>query len=308
MSPKRPSRVRRRSGCGQAPVAQSRASLEAVRTDLGKTDILSPINGVVLVRSVEPGQTVAASLQAPILFTLAEDLKKMELHVAVDEADVGSVQSVSRRASRSMRFRVGTFPRRSRRSISPRATRRSASIVQHLVAGERDLDRRRDLRDGARSRQLRPAAATRHDGDGADRHDEHRGRPADSQCGAALHAGRRRTFPARPARKRSAGGPLSALMPRCRARVWLSAASNQQGGGAAWAAPGFSRTASRRWSCSVPGATDGRFTQVLELGPTCRTGGRMGADRRTTRDASRRSSASSSRARRSSSTQKRHEV
>ena len=62
------------------------------RTDLGKADIRSPIDGVVLVRSVEPGQTVASSLQAPVLFTLAEDLKKMELHVAVDEADVGTVE------------------------------------------------------------------------------------------------------------------------------------------------------------------------------------------------------------------------
>src|SRR6185295_19772092 len=76
----------------EAAVAQARASLSSVQTDLGKADIRSPIDGVVLVRSVEPGQTVAASLQAPVLFTLAEDLKKMELHVMVDEADVGSVE------------------------------------------------------------------------------------------------------------------------------------------------------------------------------------------------------------------------
>jgi HlyD family secretion protein len=53
--------------------------------------IRSPINGVVLSRTVEPGQTVAASLQAPVLFTLAEDLTRMELRVNVDEADVGQV-------------------------------------------------------------------------------------------------------------------------------------------------------------------------------------------------------------------------
>jgi HlyD family secretion protein len=92
----------------RASVAQARANLDAVRTDLGKTDIRSPINGVVLVRSVEPGQTVAASLQAPILFTLAEDLKKMELHVSVDEADVGAV-AVGQEAS----FSVDAFPNRS---------------------------------------------------------------------------------------------------------------------------------------------------------------------------------------------------
>lgn len=91
----------------RAAVAQGRAILDAVRTDLSKTDIRSPINGVVLARSVEPGQTVAASLQAPILFTLAEDLKQMELHVSVDEADVGSVE-VGQQAS----FTVDAFPNR----------------------------------------------------------------------------------------------------------------------------------------------------------------------------------------------------
>ena len=91
----------------RAAVAQAHASLDAVKTDLSKTDISSPINGVVLVRSVEPGQTVASSLQAPVLFTLAEDLKKMELHVAVDEADVGSVE-VGQHAS----FTVDAFPNR----------------------------------------------------------------------------------------------------------------------------------------------------------------------------------------------------
>src|SRR5690606_13824332 len=89
----------------KAAVAQARASLEAVRTDLEKTEIRSPINGVVLARSVEPGTTVAASFQAPVLFTLAEDLKKMELHVAVDEADVGAVQ-----VGQNATFTVDAFP------------------------------------------------------------------------------------------------------------------------------------------------------------------------------------------------------
>ena len=90
-----------------ASVSQARASLATVRTDLSKAAIRSPIDGVVLVRSVEPGQTVAASLQAPVLFTLAEDLKKMELHVAVDEADVGTVE-VGQQAT----FTVDAFPSR----------------------------------------------------------------------------------------------------------------------------------------------------------------------------------------------------
>lgn len=76
----------------RAAVAQAQATLSVNDTDLSKAAIRSPINGMVLMRTVEPGQTVAASLQAPVLFTLAEDLTKMELHIDVDEADVGRLQ------------------------------------------------------------------------------------------------------------------------------------------------------------------------------------------------------------------------
>lgn len=79
-------------GVALAGVEQAAATLNSDETNLAKTVIRSPINGVVLARKVEPGQTVAASLQAPVLFTLAEDLTLMELHVAVDEADVGQVK------------------------------------------------------------------------------------------------------------------------------------------------------------------------------------------------------------------------
>lgn len=95
------------SAAARAAVEQAKASLETVLTDLSKAEIRSPINGVVLVRSVEPGQTVASSLQAPVLFTLAEDLKKMELHVAVDEADVGAVET-----GQTATFTVDAFPNR----------------------------------------------------------------------------------------------------------------------------------------------------------------------------------------------------
>ena len=67
-------RARADEAAARAQVSQASATLEANRTDLSKTLIRSPINGIVLARSVEPGQTVAASLQAPVLFTLAEDL------------------------------------------------------------------------------------------------------------------------------------------------------------------------------------------------------------------------------------------
>lgn len=92
----------------QANIAEAAARLRVDETNLEKAIIISPINGVVLVRSVEPGQTVAASLQAPVLFTLAEDLTKMELHVNVDEADVGQV-----REGQQATFAVDAYPDRS---------------------------------------------------------------------------------------------------------------------------------------------------------------------------------------------------
>jgi HlyD family secretion protein len=88
-----------------ASVAQTEAALEVNRTDLAKMTIRSPVDGVVLTRSVEPGQTVAASFQAPVLFTLAEDLTRMELDVDVDEADVGQV-----RAGQGATFTVDAYP------------------------------------------------------------------------------------------------------------------------------------------------------------------------------------------------------
>lgn len=90
-----------------ATVTEAQATLQANETDLSKSVIMSPINGVVLTRSIEPGQTVAASFQAPVLFTLAEDLKQMELHVNVDEADVGKVQE-----GQKAFFSVSAYPNR----------------------------------------------------------------------------------------------------------------------------------------------------------------------------------------------------
>ena len=90
-----------------ASVSQAEATLKTYETDLDKTVIRSPVNGIVLSRDVEPGQTVAASLQAPVLFTLAEDLTQMELHVDVDEADVGQV-----RKGQEAVFTVDAYPER----------------------------------------------------------------------------------------------------------------------------------------------------------------------------------------------------
>ena len=76
----------------RATAEQALATLRSDQTNLSKATIRSPIDGIVLTRKIEPGQTVAASLQAPVLFTLAEDLAKMELQVNVDEADVSQVK------------------------------------------------------------------------------------------------------------------------------------------------------------------------------------------------------------------------
>lgn len=91
----------------RAAVAQAEATLEVQRTDLAKAMIRSPIKGVVLKRAAEPGQTVAATFQTPVLFTLAEDLTQMELHVDVDEADVGKV-----RVGLPASFTVDAYPDR----------------------------------------------------------------------------------------------------------------------------------------------------------------------------------------------------
>jgi HlyD family secretion protein len=73
----------------RASATLARAALESARSRLEKTRVVSPIRGVVLSRMIEPGQTVTAGFQTPILFKLAEDLKRMSLHVFIDEADIG---------------------------------------------------------------------------------------------------------------------------------------------------------------------------------------------------------------------------
>jgi HlyD family secretion protein len=92
-------------GNTQAQAGQRRAALKQARIELERTVIRSPVDGVVISRNVDVGQTVAASFQAPVLFTIARDLRKMEVNVAVDEADVGRVQT-----GQKMRFTVDAFP------------------------------------------------------------------------------------------------------------------------------------------------------------------------------------------------------
>ncbi len=76
----------------EADILSANADLSIVEADLAKSKILSPIDGIVLKTSAKPGQTVAASLQAPVLFTLADDLAHIQIEAAVDEADIGQVK------------------------------------------------------------------------------------------------------------------------------------------------------------------------------------------------------------------------
>lgn len=91
----------------RASVLDAQAAVSVDETNLRKAAIRSPINGVVLARSVDPGNAVAASLQAVTLFTLAEDLSQMKLQVNVDEADVGHV-----REGQKAEFTVSAYPNR----------------------------------------------------------------------------------------------------------------------------------------------------------------------------------------------------
>ena len=109
----------------RADVGVAEADLGLNETNLAKAGIRSPIDGVVLMRNVDPGQTVASSLQAPVLFTIAEDLKQMELQVDIDEADVGKV-----RDGQDATFTVDAYPDRK----FPAASRNSASAPRRCRA------------------------------------------------------------------------------------------------------------------------------------------------------------------------------
>ncbi|MGD2029307.1 MAG: efflux RND transporter periplasmic adaptor subunit [Desulfobacterales bacterium] len=100
-------RAQAEEASAQAQISEAKATLRVDQTNLSKAVIRSPIDGIVLERKVEPGQTVAASLETPVMFILAEDLAQMELHVDVDEADVGQVKE-----GQEATFTVDAYPDR----------------------------------------------------------------------------------------------------------------------------------------------------------------------------------------------------
>ncbi len=95
-------------GVAEATLRQRQAALDRARLDLARTEIRAPMPGVVIERNVEVGQTVAASLQSPILFTIARDIDEMRIELFVDEADIGALREGQR-----VEFRVAAFPGRS---------------------------------------------------------------------------------------------------------------------------------------------------------------------------------------------------
>ena len=111
----------------KANIEVAEAQVRLDDTNLARARIVSPIDGVVLMRKVDPGQTVASSLQAPVLFTIAEDLARMEIQVDVDEADVGRV-----REAQSAIFTVDAYPNR-RFNAKIRMVRFGSEVVQGVV-------------------------------------------------------------------------------------------------------------------------------------------------------------------------------
>ncbi len=111
----------------RAQVQQKEAALEVAEVNLDNTFIRSPVDGVVIGRDVDVGQTVAASLQAPTLFTIAQDLRKMQVETNIDEADIGQV-----RAGQPATFTVDAFPGREFRG-SVTQIRKQPKNVQNVV-------------------------------------------------------------------------------------------------------------------------------------------------------------------------------
>ena len=113
----------------QANVVSARAALSSAQTQLTKAVIRSPVNGVVLARVVQPGQTVAASFSTPTLFVIAQDLSQMKLEVAIDEADVGQVLQ-----GQDATFTVDAFPGKTFPAKITRVEQGSNLTVQDATA------------------------------------------------------------------------------------------------------------------------------------------------------------------------------
>ncbi len=117
-----------------AQVTQKSAAVAVARTNLAYTVIRSPIDGTVVARNVDVGQTVAASLQAPTIFTIAQDLTKMQVHAKTDESDVGSIET-----GRPVAFKVDAFPKETFHGVVSQV-RMNATVVQNVVTYDTIVD------------------------------------------------------------------------------------------------------------------------------------------------------------------------
>ncbi len=123
----------------EAQVEQREAAVANSELDLAYTVIRAPVDGVVLLRNVQPGQTVAASFQTPVLFQIAEDLKQMQIDLSIDETDVGQI-----REGQSVRFTVDAFQGREFRGVVDQirlsATNLANVITYPVVVGVDNAD------------------------------------------------------------------------------------------------------------------------------------------------------------------------
>ena len=234
----------------RASVVDARAALSTDETNLSKASIRSPIDGIVLTRSVDPGNAVAASLQAVTLFTIAEDLTKMKLEVNVDEADVGMV-AVGQKAS----FTVSAYPQRkypatvTRVAFGSTITDNVVTYLTYLEVENTDLS-------------LRPGMTATATVNATERRDvllvpntALRFTPASPNAGAGT------------AGAAKGGGIVSSLMPRppARASRTATAASGSAAARRVWVLRDGQPVA----VAITPGVSDGRMTEVssTELRP-----------------------------------------
>jgi HlyD family secretion protein len=112
---------------GEAQVSQKDAAVTVAQINLNYTVIRSPIDGTVVARNVDVGQTVAASLQAPTIFTIAQDLTKMWVYVKTDESDVGNIK-----LGKPVTFKVDAFPKDTFHGVVSQV-RMNATTVQSVV-------------------------------------------------------------------------------------------------------------------------------------------------------------------------------
>jgi HlyD family secretion protein len=118
----------------KASIQQSEAAVEIARTNLEYTNIRSPVDGVVVARNVDVGQTVAASLQAPTIFTIAQDLTKMQLYAKTDESEIGRIK-----VGRHVTFKVDAFPKDLFQGVVSQM-RMNATTIQNVVTYDTIID------------------------------------------------------------------------------------------------------------------------------------------------------------------------